>query len=251
MTDEDCVKQFLVEQEKLNEILLHEEIYWKQRAKIFWLKKGDANTKKFHTSASSRRKSTYLKYLETEEGQRVEKLSEMGEVVIRYFEGIFMEPENRALPTSTECPRRVTHEQNKRLTEEVSFEEFTIALKQMHPDKASGPDGLNPAFYQNFWKLMGGEVFECCRTWLRDCTFPAELNSTNVVLIPKIEQACRMKDLRPIALCNVLYKIIAKVLSNRLRVLLPSLVSENQSAFVAGRSITDNVVVAFEIIHHM
>lgn len=121
----------------------------------------------------------------------------------------------------------------------------------MHPDKASGPDGLNPAFFQQFWAMLGKEVFNCCKEWLQVGSFPAHINDTNVVLIPKKENVCNMKDLRPIALCNVLYKILAKVLANRLKLVLPGSISENQSAFVAGRNITDNVLVAFEIIHHM
>lgn len=137
------------------------------------------------------------------------------------------------------------------LVADLSFEEFSTAIKQMHPDKASGPDGLNPAFFQNFWSILGREVYECCKIWLNTISFPAQLNDTNVVLIPKKENACCLKDLRPIALCNVLYKILAKVLSNRLKILLPNLISENQSAFVPGRSITDNVLVAFEVVHHM
>lgn len=60
-------------------------------------------------------------------------------------------------------------------------------------------------------------MFRCCKTWLAESSFPAEVNDTNLVLIPKKENADTMKDLRPIALCNVLYKILAKVLSNRLK----------------------------------
>lgn len=98
---------------------------------------------------------------------------------------------------------------------------------------------------------MGREIFNYYKSWLDTNAFPGELNSTNVVLIPKKENAVRMMDLRPIALCKVLYKILAKVLANRLKPILPEVISKNQSALVHGRSITDNVLVAFEMIHHM
>lgn len=103
------------------------------------------------------------------------------------------------------------------LIAEVNFAEFTFTVRQMHPDKSSGPDGLNPAFFQHFWDLLGFEVFKCCKSWLQDCILSAEVNDTNVVLIHKNDNAGMMKDLSPIALCNVLYKILVKVLASRLK----------------------------------
>lgn len=94
-------------------------------------------------------------------------------------------------------------------------------------------------------------MFLCCKKWLTDAAFPLGLNDTNVVLIPKKENADEMKDLRPIALCNVLYKVIEKVLANRLKSILPGIITDNQSAFVPGRSITDNMLLAFELLHYM
>lgn len=145
----------------------------------------------------------------------------------------------------------ITDEQNEALTAELNFEEFTLAVKQMHPDKVSGPDGLNSAFFQHVWQLFGHDVFMSCKKWLDECMFPADLNDTNLVLIPKKECVETPKDLRPIALCNVLYKILAKVLPNRLEKILPGVISEEQSAFVPGRNIQDNVLVSFELIHYM
>lgn len=249
-TDEDSIKSYFLEKDKLHELLWHEECYWKQRAKTFWLAEGDANSKFFHNFASTRRKANFISKLQTEEGT-VTNETDMHKVVLDYFRGVFGERDTRTLATEESTARLVTDEQNAVLTTEVSFDEFTKAVKQMHPDKASGPDGLNPAFFQQFWPSLGREVFETCKGWLNQCKFPNELNETNVVLIPKKENADRMTDLRPIALCNVLYKILAKVLANRLKVILPGIICENQSAFVSGRNITDNVLVAFEIIHHM
>lgn len=77
------------------------------------------------------------------------------------------------------------------------------------------------------------------------------LNDTLLVLFPKKKNLQRMTDLRPISLCNVIYKIIGKVLANRLKVLLPLVVSENQSAFLKGRLISDNIMISFEVLHYL
>jgi hypothetical protein len=144
---------------------------------------------------------------------------------------------------------RITQDNNDRLVAPITREELKEALFQMHPDKAPGPDGFNPAFYQHFWDLCGNDIFEAAKDWLERGYFPASLNETNICLIPKYDNPTSMKDLRPISLCNVLYKMVSKMLANRLKGCLEKCVSEEQSAFVEGRSILDNALIAIEVIH--
>lgn len=128
----------------------------------------------------------------------------MCNVVREYFEKLFSRADSGLEENQVSMEAVITEVQNSRLEEEFTFEEFSVAVKQMHPDKSAGPDGLNPAFYQNFWGMLGREVFKCCLKWLEDVSFLANLNNTTIVLIPKKDCADSMKDLRPIALCNVL-----------------------------------------------
>lgn len=249
--DENGIRQYFAEKSKMDEILFHEELYWRQRAKSFWLTEGDTNSKFSHTAASRRKKLNSIGYLIDDHGARIDNLDIMGHMVVDYFKNMFASADNVEECEENNVRRLISREQNDRLEAEIEFEEFSKAIKQMHPEKSAGPDGLSPAFFQHFWELLGPEIFKCCREWLRDVSFPVTLNDTTLVLIPKKDNVEKLTDLRPIALCNVLYKIVAKVLANRLKEILPDVIADNQSAFVPGRNISDNVLVSFKLLHFM
>uniref|UniRef100_A0A803PR88 Reverse transcriptase domain-containing protein n=1 Tax=Cannabis sativa TaxID=3483 RepID=A0A803PR88_CANSA len=130
-------------------------------------------------------------------------------------------------------------------------EEVRNALFQMHPDKAPGPDGMTPGFYQRCWNTVGADIIKLVRDFFSNGELPQGLNDTHMVLIPKVKNPTTMSDLRPISLCNILYKILSKVLANPLKVILPQLISDNQSAFVSGRLITDNIMISYEVMHYL
>lgn len=112
----------------------------------------------------------------------------------------------------------------------------------IHADKAPGPDGFSASFFHSNWDSTGKEIAEEIQAFFTTGSLPGRLNKTFIRLIPKIQNPNALADYRPIALCNVYYKIISKLLSKCLHPLLPFLISENQSAFVAGREISDNVL---------
>ncbi|XP_019177676.1 PREDICTED: uncharacterized protein LOC109172888 [Ipomoea nil] len=121
----------------------------------------------------------------------------------------------------------------------------------MGRDKSPGPDGMNPGFYQAFWDLVGKDVTDFVLNCLSQSSFPLELNDANIVLIPKKAAPELVADLRPIALCNVVYKVMAKMIANRMKPLLDNIISESQSAFLPGRLISDNILIASEVGHYL
>ncbi|KAL6191124.1 hypothetical protein ACLB2K_037516 [Fragaria x ananassa] len=104
-------------------------------------------------------------------------------------------------------------------------------------------------FYQQYWHVVGDDINEVCLKVLNEAAELNELNHSLIALIPKIENPQQVTDFKPISLCNVIYKLISKTIVNRMKAVLPEVISQYQSAFVPGRCIHDNVITAFEVIH--
>ena len=129
--------------------------------------------------------------------------------------------------------------------------EIKEALFSMKPNKSPGPNGMNLTFFSKILACCGKEVCLSCFSIISNRSIPTDLSNTHIVLIPKKKSVECMGDLRPIFLCNVIYKIVAKAMANRLRKFLPKIVSHNQGSFIVGRDITDNILVSYEVLNYL
>ena len=129
------------------------------------------------------------------------------------------------------------------------MEEVEETVRNMKRNKAPGPDGYTVEFYQAGWHFLAEEVLEVVEEARVNQRIWPGINSTLLALIPKTNQADQAEGFRPITLCNVISKIVASVVAQRLKSILPNIISPEQTRFVEGRQILDGLVVAQEVIH--
>ena len=176
----------------------------------------------------------------------------IGEILNDFFSSLFSSSNPTEFDDVLDCVEpRVTLDMNAYLTRPFVASEVQTALAQMKANTAPGPDGFPALFYKQYWSKIGAEVLDAVIGVLNSSILPHELNHTFLTLIPKIKCPRRVGDFRPFSLTNVLYKLIAKVLANRLKKFLPQLISETQSAFMSSHLISDNILIAHETLHFM
>lgn len=140
---------------------------------------------------------------------------------------------------------------NDKLASSFTKDEIWKALFDLNPSIALSPDGFIVLFFQDAWDMIGDKI---TKANLRVLNYGESLkawNPTIVTLVFKTKDPNTMKDFRPIILCNVSYKIIARAITNILKTILGNIIDPHQSAFISGRSITDNILLGYECMHRL
>ncbi|KAL4283814.1 hypothetical protein GQ457_16G010140 [Hibiscus cannabinus] len=237
---------------ELKNLLDKDEAYWSQRSRVHWLREGDRNTRFFHARATGRRKKNRIMGLNAPDGTWHDRLPGLHQIASDYFTSLFSSGECASADVILDCiSPSITDDMNATLRAPFTSDEVQAALFQIHPTKAPGIDGRPSSFYRQFWDTIGTDVTQLCIDLLNGNIDMVDVNQTVIVLIPKIQAPTQMRQFRPISLCTVVYKTVSKVLVNRLRPLMSVCIDEEQAAFVPGRHISDNIIVAHELIHYL
>ncbi|KAJ0852391.1 putative RNA-directed DNA polymerase [Helianthus annuus] len=144
----------------------------------------------------------------------------------------------------------LSNEDAENMIRPVTCEEVKNAMFSIGEDKAPGPDGYTSTFFKKAWEIVGNEVTNAVLQFFENGKLLKQINHTILALLPKKDIPDSVLDYRPISCCNVLYKCISKIITDRLKGSLGSLVSINQSAFVPGRKISDNILLTQELMHN-
>ncbi|KAJ9552900.1 hypothetical protein OSB04_016945 [Centaurea solstitialis] len=221
----------------------------RQRAKVRWLSEGDANTKYFHKAVEERQHSRHIHSICDSEGLFVYD-DQVASAFIDHFVSIIGTKDTCVIPVMADSlfTQHLSIEDANYMIRPIQDMEIREAIFSISNDKSPGFDGYSSKFFKAAWNIVGPDVLLAIHNFFYRGRLAKELNHTLLCLLPKVPNATFVSDFRPIACCSVLYKCISKVIVNRMKPYLDVLVNKAQSAFIPGRRIGDNILMAHELV---
>ncbi|GJR07706.1 putative RNA-directed DNA polymerase [Tanacetum coccineum] len=230
--------------------VLVEEKFLSQKAKIEWLKLGDANTAYFHKVVKSQASRNRIDSITNSQGLCIDGDQVPLAFVDHYTAFLGQQGTTPLFDMNDLFCNTLSDGSASHMIRDVTNHEIRNAMFSMGDNKAPGPDGYSAAFFKEAWDIVGPDVSKAVKEFFTNGILLKELNHTIIALIPKVTTPMRINDFRPISCCNVLFKCISSIISNRMKGALQDLVNINQSAFVPGRRISDNILLTQELMHN-
>ncbi|KAK4381891.1 hypothetical protein Sango_2924400 [Sesamum angolense] len=242
---EHCCRLVYLKASKIEQNML------RQRAKLQWLKGGNQCSKFFSRRVATRTANKRVFQISDDVGNEQTDPTVISSIFVDFFQGLLGgNRTDTAMDLRYLCPwarHILTEDEARAIIRHVTIDEVKTAFFDMEKDKAPGPDGLSSGFFKAAWPVVGGEVSNAIIDFFKTGHLLKQLNATLLTLIPKVRTPNSVADFRPISCCNDIYNVITKILVSLIREILELLISPSQNAFVPGRLISDNVLLAQEL----
>ncbi|XP_028063083.1 uncharacterized protein LOC114266401 [Camellia sinensis] len=223
-----------------------------QKSRIQWLGLGDRNTRFFFRNVKGNTNMNKINSVTLNSGEKLSKFGNVSAAFVQNFSNLFGAPfgnvYNGLDRLQSLVDRRVTSSQFEMLSKEVTDQEIKDTFWSLKANKALGPDGFPASFFRKAWDVVGKDVVTAIKSFFTSRELLQEINNTMIALVPKVPNPSKLGDYRPISCCNTIYKCIAKIIANSLKMIIPDLVDPVQSAFVQGRRISDNIFLSQELM---
>ena len=230
-----------------------EAAFFFQRSRINWLAFGDGNSRLFHRYAATRQAINHIHFLNSDVGERIESQEGIQQLCVDYFSKLLGSEASQSMFIQSDLDLlfdfRCSEEQVAGFDKQFTKEDIKEAFYSLPRNKTGGPDGYSAEFFIATWEIIGPEVTEAILEFFNSGCLLKQWNSAALALIPKIPNASHPSEFRPISCLNTVYKVISKLLASRLKEILPLMISKSQSAFLPGRLLAENVLLATDLVN--
>ncbi|XP_026447948.1 uncharacterized protein LOC113348402 [Papaver somniferum] len=250
--NEDLLANLVAAQNEHAARQVQENTLMRLRSRAKWIKDGSTNTAYFHARIKIRQERNTISELENANGNIINDQSQIADTLVKHFQQKF---EAQDVDVSEKLldviPSVITDEYQEMLDSIPTTEETKKVVFEMDSDSAPGPDGFPGSFYKSCWDIIQLNLKDAIQFCWRRRFIPKGLNSNFLTLIPKCAGAKKASQYRPIGLSNILFKIFSKIISVRMNGLIEKLISSQQAAYVKGRSIQEQILLASEMVNEM
>ncbi|XP_024177848.1 uncharacterized protein LOC112183741 [Rosa chinensis] len=245
-TDINFEAEVLAKADVLNAVK-HQEAFWRDRARVKWFTEGNKCSKFFHAYARNKARRSSMHCLQVG-GNLLTDPQDIANHVVEFYKSLYASDvaPSGVVDFCKVIPSLVSEDDNSVLVSIPTAEEIRRVVFFMDPSSSPGPDGFPGSFYQSCWDIVGNDVIGFVQFFFQQYWLYPNANSNFIVLIPKTEGANMISQFRLIALANFLFKIIPKIMADRLGPIASRIISAHQTAFLKGSRIADCIGLVSE-----